>query len=112
MACRVASGTGGSRRVTQALAVKALGRLAGSVPSTLRRTSRAGLLWVLRAQPHEMFEKLQLHVLGVPPAKFRCQQRGAVACPIGKRDVSEEEFGLLIVSHRDEAGFSFRRLAD
>ena len=48
----------------------------------------------------------------VPPAKFRCQQRGAVACPIGKRDVSEEEFGLLIVSHRDEAGFSFRRLAD
>src|SRR6266404_1397613 len=59
-----------------------------------------------------MFQKLQLHVLGVPPPKLRCQQRSAVACPIGKRDVSEEEFGLLLVSHRDEAGFSFRRLAD
>jgi len=67
---------------------------------------------VLLAPPHEMFEKLQLHVLGVPPAKLRCEGRCAVVCPVGERDVSEEEFGLLIVSHRDEAGFSFRRLAD
>src|SRR2546425_1107796 len=68
-------------------------------------------LRVLPTQLDEMFQKLQLHVLGVPPPKLRREGRCAVVFPVRERNVGEEEVRLFVVRHRGEAGFSFRGLA-
>jgi hypothetical protein len=44
-----------------------------------------------------MFEKLQLHVLGVPPAKLRREGRCAVVFPVGERNVGEEGMSVFIL---------------
>src|SRR6266404_3048120 len=58
-----------------------------------------------------MFQKLQLHVLGVPPPKLRREGRRAVVFPVRERNVGEEEVRLFVVPHCSEAGFSFRGVA-